>query len=53
MDRCLLQASGTWYLKATAADKEVPWKELESVSVSPLTIKALAGGQLQINFTVL
>ncbi|MBZ3873782.1 Lipocalin-1 [Sciurus carolinensis] len=45
-------ASGTWYIKAAAADEEIPWKELESVSVTPMTIKTLAGGHLEVSFTV-
>ncbi|XP_029423603.1 von Ebner gland protein 2-like [Nannospalax galili] len=44
--------SGTWYLKATAPDKEIP-KKLGSVSVSPMTIKTLEGGSLQVKFTTL
>ncbi|XP_040601125.1 von Ebner gland protein 1-like [Mesocricetus auratus] len=44
--------TGTWYIKATASDKEIP-EELESVSVTPMTITALEGGNLQVNFTAL
>ncbi|XP_038191584.1 von Ebner gland protein 1-like [Arvicola amphibius] len=45
--------SGTWYMKATASDKEIPGLELRSMSVSPMTITTLEGGNLQVNFTVL
>ncbi|XP_050011250.1 von Ebner gland protein 1-like [Alexandromys fortis] len=45
--------SGTWYMKATASDKEIPGVELRSMSVTPMTITTLEGGNLQVNFTVL
>ncbi|XP_034363912.1 von Ebner gland protein 1 [Arvicanthis niloticus] len=45
--------SGTWYLKATAWDKEIPDNKLESVSVTPMNIKILEGGNLQVKLTVL
>lgn len=51
--RCLLQVSGTWYLKATAWDKEIPHKMFGSVSVTPMNIKTLEGGNMQVTFTVL
>ena len=51
--RYLLQVSGTWYLKATACDKEIPNKMLGSVSVTPMNIKTLEGGNLKVKFTVL
>uniref|UniRef100_A0A8C8UN31 Lipocalin/cytosolic fatty-acid binding domain-containing protein n=1 Tax=Peromyscus maniculatus bairdii TaxID=230844 RepID=A0A8C8UN31_PERMB len=50
---CLLQVSGTWYVKATASDKEIPDKKLGSVSVTPMTIKTLEEGNLEVKFTVL
>ncbi|NP_446026.1 von Ebner gland protein 2 precursor [Rattus norvegicus] len=45
--------SGTWYLKAAAWDKEIPDKKFGSVSVTPMKIKTLEGGNLQVKFTVL
>ncbi|XP_052037032.1 von Ebner gland protein 1-like [Apodemus sylvaticus] len=45
--------SGTWYLKATAWDKEIPDKRLGSVPVTPMNIKTLEGGNLEVKFTVL
>lgn len=53
MARYLLQVSGMWYLKAAAWDKEIPDKMLGSVSVTPVKIKTLEGGNLQVKFTVL
>ncbi|XP_040601127.1 von Ebner gland protein 1-like [Mesocricetus auratus] len=44
--------TGTWYIKATASDKEIP-ENLRIVSVTPMTITALEGGNLQVNFTAL
>ncbi|XP_051039826.1 von Ebner gland protein 1-like [Phodopus roborovskii] len=44
--------TGTWYMKATASDKWIPEK-LRSVSVTPMTITALEGGNLQVKFNVL
>lgn len=52
MGRCLLQVSGTWYVKATASDK-ISDKKFGSVSVTPMTIKTLEEGNLEVNFTVL
>ncbi|KAH0509790.1 Von Ebner gland protein 2 [Microtus ochrogaster] len=48
-----IDPSGTWYLKATASDKEIPGLDLRSMSVTPMTITTLEGGNLQVNFTVL
>ncbi|XP_057611823.1 von Ebner gland protein 1-like [Chionomys nivalis] len=48
-----LDLSGTWYMKATASNKEIPGVELRSMSVTPMTITTLEGGNLQVNFTVL
>ncbi|XP_051022369.1 von Ebner gland protein 1-like [Acomys russatus] len=45
--------TGIWYLKATASDKKIPHMKLGSVSVMPMTIKALEGGNLQVKFTFL
>ncbi|XP_038194225.1 von Ebner gland protein 1-like [Arvicola amphibius] len=45
--------SGTWYIKATASDKEIPGLNLRSMSVTPMTVTNLEGGNLQVNFTVL
>lgn len=42
-----------WYLKAAAWDKEIPDKKFGSVSVTPMKIKTLEGGNLQVKFTVL
>ncbi|XP_015854895.3 von Ebner gland protein 1-like [Peromyscus maniculatus bairdii] len=44
--------SGTWYVKATASDKAFPKKKLGSVSVTPMTIKTLEVGNLEVKFTV-
>ncbi|XP_052578995.1 von Ebner gland protein 1-like [Peromyscus californicus insignis] len=44
--------SGTWYVKATASDKKIPDKNLDSVSVTPMTIKTLEEGNLEVKFTV-
>ncbi|XP_052578996.1 von Ebner gland protein 1-like [Peromyscus californicus insignis] len=44
--------SGTWYVKATASDKKIPKKMLGSVSVTPMTIKTLEEGNLEVKFTV-
>uniref|UniRef100_A0A8C0XL98 Lipocalin/cytosolic fatty-acid binding domain-containing protein n=1 Tax=Castor canadensis TaxID=51338 RepID=A0A8C0XL98_CASCN len=43
--------SGTWYLKAVASDKGIPGKMLGSVSVTPMTVKILEEGSLEIKFT--
>ncbi|CAO2598380.1 von Ebner gland protein 1 [Lemmus lemmus] len=40
-------------MKATASDKEIPGLELKSMSVTPMTITTLEGGNLQVKFTVL
>ncbi|XP_057611822.1 von Ebner gland protein 1-like [Chionomys nivalis] len=48
-----LDLTGTWYIKATASNKEIPGVELRSMSVTPMTITTLEGGNLQVNFTVL
>ncbi|KAM6184005.1 von Ebner gland protein 1-like [Erethizon dorsatum] len=44
--------SGTWYLKAVVADKGIPRKK-EAVSVTPMTVRTLEGGSLEVKFTVL
>ncbi|KAL6034292.1 hypothetical protein STEG23_015034 [Scotinomys teguina] len=44
--------SGTWYVKATVSDKEIPGKKLGSLSVTSMTIKTLEEGNLEIKFTV-
>ncbi|XP_036039362.1 von Ebner gland protein 1-like [Onychomys torridus] len=44
--------SGTWYVKATASDKEIPDKNLDSVSVTLMTIKTLEEGNLEVKFTI-
>ncbi|KAK7795516.1 hypothetical protein U0070_008218 [Myodes glareolus] len=49
----LLQLSGTWYMKATASDKEIPGVDLKSMSVTPVTITNLEEGKLQVEYTVL
>ncbi|XP_005346788.1 von Ebner gland protein 1-like [Microtus ochrogaster] len=48
-----IDLTGMWYLKATASDKEIPGLDLRSMSVTPMTITTLEGGNLQVNFTVL
>nr|XP_004654108.2 von Ebner gland protein 2-like [Jaculus jaculus] len=45
--------SGKWYLKATAYNVAIPEKKLEPLSVTPVTIKTLEGGNLQVKVTVL
>ncbi|XP_042537191.1 von Ebner gland protein 1-like [Dipodomys spectabilis] len=42
---------GTWYLKAVIFDKEIPGGRQGSVSVTPMAIKILDGGNLKIQFT--
>ena len=49
----VLQVSGTWYVKATASDKEIPGVDLKSMSVTPVTITNLEEGKLQVEYTVL
>ncbi|XP_069871044.1 von Ebner gland protein 1-like [Dipodomys merriami] len=44
--------AGTWYFKALASDKEIPGGKLGSVSVTPMKIKILDGGNLKITFTL-
>jgi hypothetical protein len=39
-------------LKAVASDKGNPGKMLESVSVTPMTVKILEEGSLEIKFTI-
>ncbi|XP_023556012.1 von Ebner gland protein 1-like [Octodon degus] len=45
-------ASSIWYLKAVVADKGLPKTE-ESVSVTPVAIRTLEGGNLEVEFSVL
>nr|XP_020014732.1 von Ebner gland protein 1-like [Castor canadensis] len=42
--------SGTWYLKAVASDKGIPGNP-GSVSVTPMTVKILEEGSVEIKFT--
>ncbi|XP_010607154.1 von Ebner gland protein 1-like [Fukomys damarensis] len=44
---------GKWYLKAVATDTELPGKKDGSLSVTPMTVKSLERGSLELNFTML
>ncbi|KAM6170144.1 lipocalin-1 [Rhynchocyon petersi] len=43
--------SGTWYLKAIITDREIPGKKPEALT--PLTIRALEGGNLEMKTTMM
>ncbi|KAL1763219.1 von Ebner gland protein 1-like [Sigmodon hispidus] len=45
------EVTGTWYLKASASDKEIFGKRLGSVLVTSVTINTLEGGNLQVKYT--
>ncbi|XP_004849001.1 von Ebner gland protein 1-like isoform X3 [Heterocephalus glaber] len=47
-----VSGTGTWYLKAVASDKKILGKN-ESVSVTPIMVKSLEGGSVELKFTVL
>ncbi|XP_004849648.1 von Ebner gland protein 1 isoform X3 [Heterocephalus glaber] len=47
-----VSGTGTWYLKAVASDKKIPGKN-ESLSVTPIMVKSLEGGSVELKFTVL
>ncbi|XP_042101419.1 odorant-binding protein 2b-like [Ovis aries] len=42
--------AGTWYVKAIVTDGDLP-KETRSRKVSPVTVTALGGGDLELSFT--
>ncbi|KAJ1078287.1 hypothetical protein K5549_016858, partial [Capra hircus] len=43
--------AGTWYVKAIVTDGDLP-KETRSRKVSPVTVTALGGGDLELRFTL-
>ncbi|XP_027410301.1 odorant-binding protein 2b-like [Bos indicus x Bos taurus] len=44
--------AGTWYVKAMVTDENLP-KEMRPRKVSPVTVTALGGGDLELTFTFL
>uniref|UniRef100_A0A4W2DRG8 Odorant-binding protein 2b-like n=1 Tax=Bos indicus x Bos taurus TaxID=30522 RepID=A0A4W2DRG8_BOBOX len=46
------QIAGTWYVKAMVTDENLP-KEMRPRKVSPVTVTALGGGDLELTFTFL
>ncbi|ELR61651.1 Odorant-binding protein 2b, partial [Bos mutus] len=46
------QIAGTWYVKAMVTDENLP-KETRPRKVSPVTVTALGGGDLELTFTFL
>uniref|UniRef100_A0A8C6DET2 Lipocalin/cytosolic fatty-acid binding domain-containing protein n=1 Tax=Moschus moschiferus TaxID=68415 RepID=A0A8C6DET2_MOSMO len=42
--------AGTWYVKAMVTDERMP-KEMRPRKVSPVTVTALGGGDLEVSFT--